>query len=392
MRGLPKASRPFLVAMAVLAFVSVVASVSVLVSSFRTRRRMERNVSALQRQLDTSHRAARSLEARIAAEKRRMEEVDRKAHEEARAETAALSGDAVRLERELAEARSDASTRRSEIAALERRLVEARRQLEDVRAMASLPERLIREMQGSVCLVEATVAWGPPEPRDAGPAGAAATPQVVFVSFGTGFLASRSGRVVTNRHVVEPWWRDSDSVALRSRGLVPRLVSLRAWFPGMVEPAPLSVGAVSPKADVAVAVASLAGRRIRPLPVELREIPRPGQAVVLLGYPTALDGLLARLPDEEAAEVVVAAAADPSKVVAELARRGKIRPLATQGHLGDVLVDQLVYDAATTLGGSGGPLFSARGRVVGVNAAVMEGFAGANFGVPVRFAMDLLSR
>jgi hypothetical protein len=38
-------------------------------------------------------------------------------------------------------------------------------------------------------------------------------------------------------------------------------------------------------------------------------------------------------------------------------RRHLIKPIATQGHIGDVLPDKIVYDAQTTSGGSGGPLF-----------------------------------
>ena len=35
----------------------------------------------------------------------------------------------------------------------------------------------------------------------------------------------------------------------------------------------------------------------------------------------------------------------------ELARRNLIRPITTQGHIGDVLSDKIVYDAQTTSGG-----------------------------------------
>jgi S1-C subfamily serine protease len=47
----------------------------------------------------------------------------------------------------------------------------------------------------------------------------------------------------------------------------------------------------------------------------------------------------------------------------ELARRNLIRPVTTQGHIGDVLPDKIVYDAQTTSGGSGGPLFNNEGKV-----------------------------
>jgi S1-C subfamily serine protease len=78
--------------------------------------------------------------------------------------------------------------------------------------------------------------------------------------------------------------------------------------------------------------------------------------------------------------------------MAELAQRKLIRPLTTQGHIGDVLADKIVYDAQTASGGSGGPLFNAQGKVIGVNYAVVRGFGGSNFGIPIRFAEPLLKK
>ena len=41
-------------------------------------------------------------------------------------------------------------------------------------------------------------------------------------------------------------------------------------------------------------------------------------------------------------------------------------------------------------GGSGGPVFNKSGRVVAVEYAILGRFGGNSFGVPVRFAHDLL--
>jgi S1-C subfamily serine protease len=81
---------------------------------------------------------------------------------------------------------------------------------------------------------------------------------------------------------------------------------------------------------------------------------------------------------------------DPKLVLVELAKRKLIRPLVTQGHVGDVLPDKIVYDAQTTSGGSGGPLLNSQGSVIGVTFAVVRGFGGSNFGVPIRYALPLL--
>jgi S1-C subfamily serine protease len=64
----------------------------------------------------------------------------------------------------------------------------------------------------------------------------------------------------------------------------------------------------------------------------------------------------------------------------------------TQGHIGDILADKIVYDAQTTSGGSGGPLINRDGQVIGVTYAVVRGFGGSNFGVPIRYAQPLLKQ
>jgi hypothetical protein len=64
--------------------------------------------------------------------------------------------------------------------------------------------------------------------------------------------------------------------------------------------------------------------------------------------------------------------------------------LVCPGHIGDVLKDKIVYDAATTSGGSGGPPFNRYGRVMGINFAVLNGFGGSNLAVPAKYATDLL--
>jgi hypothetical protein len=76
----------------------------------------------------------------------------------------------------------------------------------------------------------------------------------------------------------------------------------------------------------------------------------------------------------------------------ELAASSKIRPQSTQGHISDV-APQLVYDARTDEGGSGGPVFGASGKVIGINQAIfLNSQSTTNFGVPIRYGIELVKK
>ena len=79
-----------------------------------------------------------------------------------------------------------------------------------------------------------------------------------------------------------------------------------------------------------------------------------------------------------------------TQIVSQLAVEHLIRSSTTQGHIGDVLKDKIVCDAAATSGGSGGPLFNRAGKVIGVNFAILNDFGGSNLAVPVRYANELV--
>jgi len=114
-----------------------------------------------------------------------------------------------------------------------------------------------------------------------------------------------------------------------------------------------------------------------------------GAPVLLLGYPAGLAALVAKAELRPSASL--AGIEMSGRQVAEsLARRGLIRPLATQGHIGDLLPHQIVYDALTAGGGSGGPLFNLDGKVIGINYATLSNFQGSSFAIPIQSARDLL--
>jgi len=108
-----------------------------------------------------------------------------------------------------------------------------------------------------------------------------------------------------------------------------------------------------------------------------------------MGYPTGVEGILARA-GSDVVRKIAADSQDVSQIMSRIAAQRLIRPTTTQGHIGDVLKDKIVYDAATTSGGSGGPLFNRDGKVIGINFAIIKDFGGSNLAVPARYANDLL--
>jgi DNA-binding response OmpR family regulator len=60
--------------------------------------------------------------------------------------------------------------------------------------------------------------------------------------FGTGFLVSRDGRLLTNHHVAEPWWSNDELKPLLDRGASAFAASYTAYFPGRQASRPNSTG------------------------------------------------------------------------------------------------------------------------------------------------------
>ncbi len=209
--------------------------------------------------------------------------------------------------------------------------------------------------------------------------------------FGTGFLVARDGRLLTNHHVVEPWWADEELKQLVEKGTVAFAASYTAYFPGSSQGVAAKVDRISEKADLAtLKLQTPAPSHAALLELDNRsEASVSGDPVVLIGYPTGIDGILARA-GTDVTRKVAENAHEVSQIVSQLSAQNLIRPTTTQGHIGDVLKDKIVYDAATTSGGSGGPLFNREGKVIGVNFAILNDFGGSNLAVPVRYADELV--
>ena len=217
-------------------------------------------------------------------------------------------------------------------------------------------------------------------------------PEVRADFFGTGFIVG-DGKILTNHHVVQPWWQNDELAGAGKQGLEPVIAEMSAYFPNEVNGISVSISQISQEADLALVHGDLSELHRPILKLDAsKEAAVSGEALISVGYATGLDAILARAGDKTVEDIVKISAGDPKLILVELSKRKLIRPLVTQGHVGDVLPDKIVYDAQTTSGGSGGPLLNQQGGVIGVTFAIVKGFGGSNFGVPIRFALPLLKK
>ena len=175
------------------------------------------------------------------------------------------------------------------------------------------------------------------------------------------------------------------------QGVDPYVRSYEVYFPGKAEAIRAKLGRISPEADLAtLELETPAPPHTEPLELDARsEASVTGEPVVLMGYPAGVEGILVRA-NSDVLSKIAGEAQDFSQIMSRIASQQLIRPTTTQGHIGDVLQDKIVYDAATTSGGSGGPLFNKHGKVIGINFAVLRGFGGSNLAIPARYATELL--
>ncbi|EDX84574.1 Trypsin domain protein [Synechococcus sp. PCC 7335] len=154
---------------------------------------------------------------------------------------------------------------------------------------------------------------------------------------GSGFIVSEDGQILTNAHVVEG--ADTVQVTLKDG----------RTFEGTV------LGS-DPVTDVAVI--DLDANDLPTLAVSEAEL-LPGEVAIAIGNPLGLDNTV---------------------TVGIVSATGR-----TSGQVGipDKRVDFIQTDAAINPGNSGGPLLNARGEVIGMNTAIIQGANGIGFAIPI---------
>jgi DNA-binding response OmpR family regulator len=378
--------------------------VAALAFLFSYRRTQEQNTRV--------YAAITRLQAGVLTQQQLMERSRRALQDRDHSPSPASDSQKLELQKKSEDLRTQIANGKTENAsALQAQLAAVENRLEKIETEGKFAERIIQAYEPSVCLIHVVLAF---RERTTGSrlryagvtsSGEPATdqhnnplvsltgsgPEVHLDVFGTGFLVSDTGRILTNHHVAEPWWQNDDLKEMLDQGVEPVIAEMTAYFPGVPNGIAVNTERISSAADVAVVKGNISGLRIKQIALaEGRRSAVSGGPVVLLGYPTALDAILARAGTETLQSIATASKGDPKQAMEELARRNLIRPTTTQGHIGAVLVDKIVYDAQTTSGGSGGPLFNNDGKVIGINFAMVREFGGSNFAIPVAYGQSLL--
>ncbi|MEL6461883.1 MAG: HhoA/HhoB/HtrA family serine endopeptidase [Cyanobacteria bacterium J06621_15] len=168
---------------------------------------------------------------------------------------------------------------------------------------------------------------------------------------GSGFIVNSNGEILTNAHVVDG--ADRVTVELKDG----------RKFDGQV------LGE-DPVTDVAVI--KIDADNLPTVPLGDSDAVQPGEAVIAIGNPLGLNYTVT-------SGIISATGRSSSDIGAS-----------------DKRVDYMQTDAAINPGNSGGPLLSSRGRVIGMNTAIIRGAQGLGFAIPVntvkRISQELIAK
>lgn len=252
---------------------------------------------------------------------------------------------------------------------------------------------------------------------------------------GSGFVVSPHGVIMTNRHVAATWhtiypveflkfpglvveitqdgrprqlrliqepdedlkkWVPARSIVARAKGgldhdsrVVGRNEVLNVVFPKSNLRVPGQLGTVSPEHDAALVKIETAIEKLKPLPMaDRRGSIQGGEPVVLLGYPgiSAKSAIRTVSKDQFNPHSDISMLTDVSVNVGVLSKEVDERYYSERGATYELSIN------SAGSGNSGGPVFDAQGKVIGIFTAAAEGYATAiSMATPIRFGLELLN-
>jgi len=167
------------------------------------------------------------------------------------------------------------------------------------------------------------------------------------VSRGTGFITSKDGLILTNKHVVSQSGLTYNVILPDGRKYTPKKIARDPLFD--------------------LAVLQIDGRDFKSLPLGNSDSIKIGQTAIAVGNSLG--------------------------IYSNSVTRGIIsalgRSLSASDNLSgrtENLDDAIQTDAAINHGNSGGPLINSRGEAIGINTAIVEGAEGLGFAIPINEA------
>ncbi|TDO92113.1 S1-C subfamily serine protease [Halanaerobium saccharolyticum] len=172
--------------------------------------------------------------------------------------------------------------------------------------------------------------------------------------FGSGFIVSKEGYIVTNQHVID----GADQIEVSINGIKEPLKAEVAWSDFSLDLAILKVNTEN------------INQELSPLKMGDSSKLRPGEWAIAIGNPLGFEHTVT--------VGVISALGRPIQIPTES------RQVRTYQNL-------IQLDAAINPGNSGGPLLNIKGNVIGINTAVSQVGQGIGFAIPINEIKGIVS-
>lgn len=164
--------------------------------------------------------------------------------------------------------------------------------------------------------------------------------------FGSGFIVSEDGYIVTNQHVIE----GADEIEISINNVEDPIPAEVAWSDFSLDLAVLKVDSEELEED------------LTPLKLGDSDNLRPGQWAIAVGNPFGLEHTV---------------------TVGVISALGRPIQIPSNGNQVRTYQNLIQLDAAINPGNSGGPLLNSQGEVIGINTAVSSAGQGIGFAIPI---------